>query len=405
MKIEKTVHIFIFVFFSLSLRNRTPSACKITRSNSNSPVPSNDTLKPASQTPQSSFTSSVATPLMSNHLTAPHSHNQLSNKTSPPDATISPAKNSSSSSSVGSPPSSFPKKSPLKQQMSPKTSPPSVLSYNSSPASNASMSAMGSPFRAHPFCSSPDLSSVASMASPMAGMSHMGMCSPGHAAHSRSQGPHPLYPHTMGLNISPNQLYALQCQQQQQMPAQEQQEYLTKLRHQHYQSLLQQYQMHCYQLQLMVQQQELIQQMPLTAEQQHILAEHYNQLLYQFQCAQIFQQLAAVTQEEQLSNFHSVEGDIHSLPERIQQRLREAQQQQKQWLQELTPRLEPKQLHTLFTCLQQKSMTAKEIEQLYSLLLQQQQEQKRLTHAQRETPECEQQKQKLQQCHQQYQVI
>lgn len=237
----------------------------------------------------------------------------------------------------------------------------------------------------------------------------MGMCSPGRAGHSRTQSPHPLYSHAMGhLNISPNQLYALQLQQQQQqqqMQPQEQQEYLSKLRHQHYESLLHQYQMHCYQLQLMVQQQELIQQMPLTAEQQHILAEHYNQLLYQFQCAQIFQQLAAVTQEEQLSMFHPVEGDIHSLPERIQQRLREAQEQQKEWLQELTPRLEPKQLHTLFTCLQQKSMTAKEIEQLYSLLLQQQQEQKRLTHAHREMQECEQQRQKLQQCHQQYQVF
>lgn len=212
------------------------------------------------------------------------------------------------------------------------------------------------------------------------------------------------------LNISPNQLYALQLQQQQQQQQQqvqppEHQEYLTKLRNQHYQSLLHQYQMHCYQLQLMVQQQELIQQMPLTTEQQHILAEHYNQLLYQYQCAQIFQQLAAVTQEEQLSMFHPIdEGDTSTLPERIQQQLREAQQRQKEELQNLMPRLEPEQLQTFFTCLQQQSMTAKQIEQLYTLLLQQQQAHRIPTHAQRE-PEDEQQEQKLQQCLQQNQVI
>lgn len=229
------------------------------------------------------------------------------------------------------------------------------------------------------------------------------MRSPGRAGHSRAQSPHPLYSHAMGhINLSPNQLYALQLQQQQQP---ENQEYLSKLRHQHYQSLLHQYQMHCYQLQLMVQQQQLIQQMPLTAEQQHILAEHYNQLLYQYQCAHIFQQLAAVTQEEQLSMFHPInEGDIRTLPERIQQQLREDQERQKVELQNLMPKLEPEQLQTFFTCLQQQSMTAKQIEQLYTALLQQQEAQRRPTQAQREQSEDEQQEQKLQQYLRQNQV-
>jgi len=238
----------------------------------------------------------------------------------------------------------------------------------------------------------------------------MGMRSPGRAGHSRAQSPHPLYSHAMGhLNLSPNQLYALQLQQQQQqqqMQQPENQEYLSKLRHQHYQSLLHQYQMHCYQLQLMVQQQQLIKQMPLTAEQQHILAEHYNQLLYQYQCAHIFQQLAAVTQEEQLSMFHPInEGDIRTLPERIQQQLREDQERQKVELQNLMPKLEPEQLQTFFTCLQQQSMTAKQIEQLYTALLQQQEAQRRPAQAQREQPEDEQQEEKLQQCLRQNQVI
>lgn len=236
------------------------------------------------------------------------------------------------------------------------------------------------------------------------------MRSPGRAGHSRAQSPHPLYSHAMGhLNLSPNQLYALQLQQQQQqqqMQQPENQEYLSKLRHQHYQSLLHQYQMHCYQLQLMVQQQQLIKQMPLTAEQQHILAEHYNQLLYQYQCAHIFQQLAAVTQEEQLSMFHPInEGDIRTLPERIQQQLREDQERQKVELQNLMPKLEPEQLQTFFTCLQQQSMTAKQIEQLYTALLQQQEAQRRPTQAQREQPEDEQQEEKLQQYLRQNQVI
>lgn len=373
---------------STETRNRSSASRRSTRSDSsNSPPLSNDTPQQTPETSQSSFTTSSTPPLMSAPV-------QLSTKTSPPEAQVSPTKNSSSSSSVGSP-SSLPKKSPVKQTMSPKTS-PTVLSYNSSPVSNAGMSTMGSPFRANPFCSSPDLSSVASMASPMSGIPHMGMRSPGRAGHSRAQSPHPLYSHAMGhINLSPNQLYALQLQQQQQP---ENQEYLSKLRHQHYQSLLHQYQMHCYQLQLMVQQQQLIQQMPLTAEQQHILAEHYNQLLYQYQCAHIFQQLAAVTQEEQLSMFHPInEGDIRTLPERIQQQLREDQERQKVELQNLMPKLEPEQLQTFFTCLQQQSMTAKQIEQLYTALLQQQEAQRRPTQAQREQSEDEQQEQKLQQ--------
>lgn len=185
----------------------------------------------------------------------------------------------------------------------------------------------------------------------------------------------------------------------------ENQEYLSKLRHQHYQSLLHQYQMHYYQLQLMIQQQELIQQMPLTAEQQHILAEHYNQLLYQYQCAQIFQQLAAVTQEEQLSMCHPIEGDLSTFPERIQQQLREDREQQKRVLQNLMPKLEPEQLQTFFTCLQQQSMTVKEIQQLYTALLQQQEAQRRPTQAQREMSEDEQQKQKIQQYLRHNQVI
>ncbi|XP_078359061.1 uncharacterized protein LOC144643626 isoform X2 [Oculina patagonica] len=392
---------------SSETRNRSSASRRSTRSDSaNSPPSANDTPQQTPQTPQSSFTSSSSTPLMSSLRTVTPASSQLSNKTSPPEAHMSPAKNSSSSSSVGSP-SSLPKKSPIKQPMSPKTS-PTVLSYNSSPASNAGMSSMGSPFRANPFCSSPDLSSVASMASPIAGMSHMGMRSPGRVAHSRAQSPHPLYSHTMGhLNISPSQLYALQLQQQQQqqqMQQPENQEYLSKLRHQHYQSLMHQYQMHRYQLDLMVQQQELIQQMPLTAEQQHILAEHYNQLLYQYQCAQIFQQLAAATQEEQLSLFHPIdEGELRTLPERIQQQLREDQERQKRELQNLMPKLEPEQLQTFFTCLQQQSMTVKEIQQLYTALLQQQEAQRRPTQAQRELPADEQQEQKLQQYLQQNQ--
>lgn len=239
----------------------------------------------------------------------------------------------------------------------------------------------------------------------------MGIHSPGHVGHSRAQSPHPLYSHGIGhLNLSPNQLYALrlQQQQQQQMQSHEQQEFLNKLRHQHFESLLHQYQMHCYQLQLMVQQQELIQQMPLTPEQQHILAECYNQLLYQYQCAHIFQQLAAVTQEEQLSMFHPIDERgtvISTLPERIQQQLREAQERQREELQNLMPRLEPEQLQTFFTCLQQQSMTSEQIKQLYTLLIQQQQAQRRVPCAQQEQQEDEQQEHKLQQYLRQNQVI
>ena len=235
----------------------------------------------------------------------------------------------------------------------------------------------------------------------MSGMSHIGMCSPAHMGYSHAQSPHPLYSHGMGrLNISPSQLYALQLQQQQQqMQSPEQQEFLSKLQHQHYQSLLHQYEMHHYQLQLMLQQQELIKQMPLTLEQQHILAEHYNQLLYQYQCAQIIQQLAAVTQEEQLSSmFHCTDDRTQVLPERIQQQLREAQERQKQELQNLMPRLAPEQLQTFFTCLQQQSMTSDQIKQLYTLLIQQQE-------AQRRPPqEDEQQKLKIQEYLRQNQV-
>ena len=300
---------------------------------------------------------------------------QQSYKTSPPDAHTMSPKRSSSSSSLGSPSSSLQKMSPIKQPASPKTS-PSVLHYGS--PSKAGMSNMGSPFRSNPFCSSPDMS-VATMASPLSGMSHIGMCSPGHMVYSRAQSPHPLYSHSMGhLNISPPQLYALQLQQQQkQMLSPEQQEFLAKLQHQHYQSLMNQYQMHHYQLQLMLQQQEIMKQMPLTLEQQHVLAERYNQLLYQYQCAQIFQQLAAVTQDEQLSVYHGTDDRTRVLPERIQQQLREAQERQKQELQHLMPRLEPEQLQTFFTCLQQRSMTSDQMKDLYTLLIQQQEAQKR----------------------------
>lgn len=235
----------------------------------------------------------------------------------------------------------------------------------------------------------------------------MGMHSPAHVGHSSAQNPHPLYTHPMGhLNLSPNQLYALQLQQQQQqMQAAEQQEFLTKLRQQHYQSLLHQYQMHQYQLQLMLQQQELIQQMPLTPEQQHILVEYYNQLLYQYQCAQYLQALATLTQEEQLSMFPpNDEQGIRTLPERIQQQLLEDQRRQKEELQNLMPRLEPEQLQAFFTCLQQRQMTPDQIKQLYSLMIQQQQQQAQRRCAQGDQHEDEQQEEKIQQYLRQNQV-
>lgn len=235
----------------------------------------------------------------------------------------------------------------------------------------------------------------------------MGMCSPGHVGHSRTQSPHHLYSHPLGhLNLSPNQLYALQLQQQQQqqqqqMQSAEQQEFLAKWWHQHYQNLLHQYQMQCYQLQLILQQQELMQQMPLTPQQQNLLGEYYNQLLYQYQRAQNLHQLAA-------SQFHPIdeqENAIRTLPERIQQKLRENQERQKAELQNMMPRLQPEQLQTFYSCLQQQIMAPEQIKELYSLLIQQQQSQKRPPHANREQQEDEHQKPKIQQYLQQSQVL
>lgn len=183
----------------------------------NSPTPSNSTHQQIPQTLQSPFASSSVSPPTSSQTTAVRIPGQLSNDTSPEACTSSP-QNSCSSSSMGSPSSTLQKRSPIKQPMSPNHM-PAMLQYSTSPVSSAGMTSMGSPFRSNPFCSSPDMSAMVSMASPIPAMSHMGMQhSPGHVGHTRAQSPHPLYSHTMGhLNLSPNQLYALQLQQQRQM--------------------------------------------------------------------------------------------------------------------------------------------------------------------------------------------
>ena len=245
------------------------------------------------------------------------------------------------------------------------------------------------------------MSSVVSMASPISGMSHRGMHSPGHVGHSGAHSPHPLYPHPMGhLNLSPNQLYALQLQQQQQMQTTEQQDFLVNLWHQHYQNLLHQYQMQCYQLQLILQQQEIIQQKPLTQEQRNFLVEYYNQLLHQYQRAQNLQQLAT-------SMCHPIDDQgtaIGILPEGIQEKLRENLERQKAELRNLMPRLEQEQLQTFFTRLQQRTMTPEQIRDLYALLIQQQQEAQNRHASPERQQEDERQKPKIHQYLQQSQV-
>lgn len=375
---------------SADAKNRTFTSRRNTRSNSSSsPVPSIETCQQTPQTLQSTLSGSPVASPVANQRTPVYSSGQLSNKTSPVACTSSPR---NSGLSMGSPSSTSSKGSSIKQPVSPKAS-PNLLQYNSSPASKARVNR--SPYRSNPFCSSPDMSSMVSMASPISGMAHMGMCSPNHVGHSGVQSPHHLYSHTIGhLNLSPNHLYALQLQQQQQMPTMEQQDFLTKLWHQNYQNLLHQYQMQCYQLQLFFQQQELIQQTPLTLEQQNLLAVCYNQLFHQYQRAQNLQQLAT-------SMCHPIgdqEGSaIGTLPERIQQKLRENQERQKAELQNLMPRLEPEQLQTCFTCLQQQTMTPEQIKDLYSLLIQQQEAQNRQTYAPGEQHEEERQKTRIHQ--------
>lgn len=358
-----------------------------TRSNSSSsPVPSKETHTP--QTLQSSFAASSVSSPMVNQRTAAHGSGQLN-------CTLSPSKNSSLS--IGS--STLPNEWSVKEPISSSES-PNVLQYNSSPVSNPTVNR--SPFRSTPFCASPDkiMSSVVSMASPISVMSHIGMQSPGHVVHSGTHSSHPLYSHPMGhLNLSPNQLYALQLQQQQQMQTTEQQDFLTNLWHQHYQNLLHQYQMHCYQLQLILQQQEIIQQKPLTLEQRNFLVEYYNQLLHQYQRAQNLQQLAA-------SMCHPIDDQgtaIGILPEGIQEKLRENLERQKTELRNLMPRLEQEQLQTLFTRLQQRTMTPEQIKDLYALLIQQQQEAQN-RHAPEWQQEDERQKPRIHQYLQQSQV-
>ena len=292
------------------------------------------------------------------HRTPPHGTNYVVNKSPPTDSHRSPSKISNSlGSPLSSSPSGYMQQSPLRRQQTPVTTSGTHSPYKSPPVSVSI--GMSSPFVQSAVVTSETPCSIA----PQGSACHLG--------------PYSRHSHCTRNSMSASQLYALQMQQQQRLQQQQQQsEYVERQRHQNVRSLLSQYQTNYYQLQLMVQQQELMQQMPLTPEQQQVVVEAYNQLLYQYQCFQLCQQLTTMRQQD--SQQQSVLERENILPDTIRQQIHSAQVRQQEELRQLAPRLEAEHLQTFFRALQQQEMTTEQIEVLYDQLVKQQDQQQKL---------------------------